>query len=64
MYNTLISGGGLTLSFLFVVHLQEIWRRVNGALFCRCLDPLLIQAMDSIDIRHWPMQMYYIKGNK
>ena len=31
MYDTLIAGEGRTLSFPFVVHLQDVWRRVNGA---------------------------------
>ena len=62
MYNTLIAGGGLTLSFLFVVHLQDVWRRFNGALFCRCLYSLLIQAMDSIDILAYANVLH--KSNK
>ena len=33
MYDTLIASGDRTLSFPFVVHLQDVWRRVNGALF-------------------------------
>ena len=37
MYDTLIAGGGRTLSFPFVVHLQDVWRRVNGALFWKML---------------------------
>ena len=37
MYNTLIAGGGRTLSFPFVVHLQDVWRRVNGTLFWQML---------------------------
>ena len=33
MYDTLIAGSGRTLSFPFVVHLQDVSRRVNGAFF-------------------------------
>ena len=46
MYDTLIASGDRTLSFPFVVHLQDVWRRVNGALFVfgRCLDSLLIHT--------------------
>ena len=33
MYDTLIASGDRTLSFPFVVHLQDVWRRVNGAVF-------------------------------
>ena len=61
MYNTLIAGGGRTLLFPFVVHLQDVWRRVNGKFFGRCLASLLIQGIDSVDIRHWPLQIYYMK---
>ena len=32
MYDTLIAGGGQTLSLPFVVHLSDVWKRVNGAL--------------------------------
>ena len=47
MYDVFIAGGGRTLSFPFVVHLQDVWRRVNGALFFgRCLDSLLIKGID------------------
>ena len=37
MYDTLIAGGGWTMSFPFVVHLQDVWRRVNGAVFWQML---------------------------
>ena len=32
MYDTMIAGGGRILLLSFVVHLQDVWRRVNGAL--------------------------------
>ena len=37
MYETLIAGGGRTLSFPFVVHLQDVWWMVNVALFWQML---------------------------
>ena len=50
MYDILIASGDRTLTFPFVVHLQDVWRRVNGALFVsgRCLDSLLIHGMDAV----------------
>ena len=48
MYDTVIAAGRRTSSLLFVVHLKEVWRRINGALliFGRYLDSLLIHGMD------------------
>ena len=31
MYDTLIAGGGRILSLPSVVHLQDVWKRVNEA---------------------------------
>ena len=36
IYDTLIAGGGWTL-FPFVVHLQDVWMRVNGTIFWQML---------------------------
>ena len=42
MYDTLIAGGGRTLSFPFGVHLQDVWRKVNGAFYWQMLGLTVI----------------------
>ena len=49
MFDTLIAGGGQTLSLTFVVHIEDVWRWVNREFFWfgRYVDSLLIHGMDS-----------------